>query len=171
MLDGALARTIEKLQDLDLDPRETAIVAIGRGGFIPAQYAAYALGIRNLYSIQSSLYNKDQKTEVQHIAGVYNIPYDEAKNIIVMDDIYDSGTTLDNVMMTLEDAAQALVDHTFDSEVPNFIPCVLYTQKKKRSKRKNIIWGRTIKKVNGKKPWIIFPWDDLLERTRSGANE
>ena len=160
-LRNAITGMISKISKLSLDPEKTAIIAIGRGGFVPAQYAAYGLGISAIYSIQSVLYDDDNKqTKTQHISGIYNIPYDEYENFLVVDDIYDKGTTMDNVIDVLIEAADDQMEVYTDSR-PHFIPCVTYTQKsKKKMKAKGIIFGRKIKKVNGVRPWLIFPWDE-----------
>ncbi len=177
MLQSGMAQMIKKIDDLGLNPSETAIIAIGRGGFVPAQYAAYALDINDLFSIQSVLYNNEnKKTKTHHVSGAYNIPYEEFKTFLVIDDMIDSGTTLDNVVGILEDTAGAIIGKSFNDYVPTFIPCVVYTQKSKKKMKKmkarNIIWGRKIKKVDGVHPWLMFPWDLLtpndtgLEATR-----
>ncbi len=155
-LRSAMAEMIRRIKQLNLNPSETAIIAIGRGGFVPAQYAAYALGITDLFGIQSILYDKDNdKKDVHAIGGLYHIPYEEFKNILVIDDLIDSGVSMNNIILTLNETAGELV-----GEVPEFIPCVIYTQKKKKyTKEKKIIFGRKIKKINGLKPWIHFPWD------------
>ncbi len=163
MMKAAMSEMIKKIDNLGLKSSETAIIAIGRGGFVPAQYAAYALDNINLFSIQSSLYNNtDTQKQIHNISGVYNIPYEEFKTILVIDDIYDSGVSMDNVIVTLEETARAMINDTFDSKAPRFIPCVVYTQKKKKTmKTGGIIWGRKIKKVDGVHPWLVFPWDQL----------
>ncbi len=157
-----MTEMISKLAELDLNPNKTAIIAIGRGGFVPAQYVAYALGVIDIYSIQSILYSSDNKKKnTQHISGMYNIPYEDYDNIIVVDDLIDSGTTLLNVVTTLEETADDIMTPYTDRR-PTFIPCVVYTQKKKLCKKQDIIYGRKIKKVDGKKPWLVFPWDSLV---------
>ncbi len=159
----SMTAMIEKIDELGLQPSETAVIAIGRGGFVPAQYTAYSLDITDIYSIQSVLYD-DENTQkkTQHISGIYSIPYGEYKNFLVVDDIYDSGTTLDNVVDILESAADDQME-VYTDKRPSFIPCVIYTHKKKKKMRKKgIIFGRKIKKVNGILPWLTFPWDQLI---------
>ncbi len=149
----------------EIDPKTTAIIAIGRGGFVPAQYTAYALGIQSVYSISSSLYDtEDSKKKVHRIQGVYNIPYENYKTIIVIDDLRDSGTTIDNVMLTLMNTASATANDSLDADMPTFIAGVVYTHVSKKKMRKlNVHFGKKIKKVNGNRPWLVFPWDLLME--------
>ncbi len=173
MMKSAMTSMISKIDALGLNPSETAIVAIGRGGFVPAQYTAYALDCLDLFSIRSSLYDtEDKKTKIHSISGIYDIPYEEFKNIIVVDDIYDSGTSMDNVIELLTSTAQSMVNDSFEDNMPTFIPCVVYTQKKKKTmKARDIIYGRKIKKVGGMHPWLVFPWDSLVPAGAIGTAE
>ncbi len=173
MLKSGMASMIQSIQSLGLKPSETAVIAIGRGGFVPAQYTAYALDITDIFSIGSKLYDtEDKRKQTHHISGVYNIPYEEFKTILVIDDIYDSGESMDNVIQVLEETAQSMANDSFEGNLPVFIPCVVYTQKKKKKMvNQGIIFGRKIKKVDGKRPWIVFPWDTLIPNASTKGSE
>ncbi len=160
-LEHGMARMISEIDKLDLNINKTAIVAIGRGGFVPAQYLAYALDIIDIYSIQSVLYDGEDKGKTQKISGVYNIPYEDYDNIIVVDDMIDSSTTMLNVVAVLEETADDTLG-VYTERRPTFIPAVVYTHKKKKfMKKHDITYGVKIKKVNGVRPWLVFPWDSL----------
>jgi len=162
MLSSGMAAMITKITMLGLDPNKTAIIAITRGGMVPAQYAAYALGVIDMYTIQSILYDgDDEQKSTQQISGVFNIPYEEYDNIIIIDDLVDRGTTLLNVTTALEETCDDMMGVYTDNR-PTFIPCAVYTKKSKKYMRKHdIIFGRKIKKVDGVAPWLSFPWDFL----------
>jgi xanthine phosphoribosyltransferase len=152
---------IDKVRPYILDPEDTAIIAIGRGGLVPAQYMAYGLGVRNIYTIQSRLY-KEKKKEIQEIEGTYSIPFDRYRTFIVVDDIYDSGETLHGVIETLEDTLELFNEASPDKAESIFIPAVVYTQKEKKCDRRGIIFGSKVpRNKKGKKQWVQFPWDDL----------
>ena len=155
-LDNDIRNLVRKLKKLDLDPEKTQIIAIGRGGFMPAQYVAYGLDIRNLTSIQSVMY-EDQEKKEHSIAGVFFLDYDDFDNFIIVDDIYDTGETMDNVVDLITDAINSLAEKPIE-----IIPAVIYTRyKKKKMKKKNIIFGRRTPTVYGENPWLIFPWDRM----------
>ncbi len=161
-LEHGISRMISNIDSMDLDVNKTCVVAIGRGGFVPAQYLAYALDIIDIHSVQSILYDsKDKQTKTQRISGVYNIPFEDYDNIIVVDDMVDSSTTMLNVVTILEEAADDALG-VYTERRPTFIPAVIYTHKKKKfMKKHDIIYGVKIKKVNGVRPWLVFPWDSL----------
>lgn len=149
---------IQKVKKFGFKKKRTAIIAVARGGLIPAQYLAYALGIRNITTVGSTIYNGDKKGHEQTISNLMAVDYDEYDNFIVVDDIYDSGDTMQGLLYGLGEMAAA-----FKADC-NFIPCVAYTQhKKKEMEAEGIIYGQKIKKVDGEAPWLVFPWDHLSE--------
>ena len=76
-LNADLQKLISRVKKLNLKKKKVAIVAIGRGGLVPAQYLAYALGIKDIFCIQSKLYKGKKKTGIHNVSGLYNIPYIE----------------------------------------------------------------------------------------------
>jgi hypoxanthine phosphoribosyltransferase len=171
-LNADLQNLIKRIKKrLNLDKEETAVIAIGRGGLVPAQYLAYALDIEDIFCIQSTLYNDDDvKTDIHHISGVYSIPYNDYKYFLVVDDLIDSGTTMDNILEVLYDTSEHVLGEEFNDIDNFFIPAVIYTQKsKKEMKDQGIIYGRRVARVyqeitqtkTKEDPWVIFPWDEL----------
>lgn len=151
-------KLIKKLRKIKLPKDRTAIVAIARGGLLPAQYVAYALGIRDLFVVNSKVYEGEAKAHGQEISNIFLIDFENFDNFIVIDDIYDSGETMDGVIFALEQISTSF------NEDCNFIPAVLHSQKpKKYLKNNGIIYGKAIKPVKGKSPWIVYPWDYLSE--------
>lgn len=150
-------KLIKKLKKLGLKKKKTAVVAVARGGLIPAQYIAYALGIRDIFAVTSKLYEGTKKNgKSQELGNLFLLDYETFDNFIIVDDIYDSGETMQGILYGLGEVAAAF------KEDCNFIPAVVYTQHSKSDmKDEGIIYGSKIKKKDGQSPWLVFPWDDL----------
>ncbi|MEM1628727.1 MAG: phosphoribosyltransferase [Desulfurococcaceae archaeon] len=74
--------------------RPDIVVAVSRGGFVPARLLCDFLGIENLLSIQSQHWTEAAKAEEKAILKYpYNIDAHGLK-ILVVDDIVDTGETL-----------------------------------------------------------------------------
>ncbi len=76
-----------------------AIVAIARGGLTLAHAMAEGLGIREVQTLRTELYDKANKRDCLTIFG--ECSFDDLKRILVVDDISDSGKTLKEVMKFL----------------------------------------------------------------------
>ena len=75
------------------------ILAIARGGLTLAHAYAMATDNRNLFTINSVLY--DGETKRSH-PKLFNLPeLDGAKRVLILDDIVDSGQTLEAVFKVL----------------------------------------------------------------------
>lgn len=75
------------------------IIAIARGGLMLGHAYASATDNRQLFTINSILYEGDQKGEK---CEVFNIPkLQGAKRVLLMDDIIDSGETIQAVKSAL----------------------------------------------------------------------
>jgi hypoxanthine phosphoribosyltransferase len=154
-----IARELKKHLGKKIKKGKVAIAAVARGGLIPTQYIAYALGIRDIYCITSKLYDGEQKgSKEQEVGNLMMVDYETFDYIIVIDDIYDSGETMEGLLYAFGEIAAAFEEDT------KFIPCVTFTQKKKKFMQDNgIIYGEKIKKINGVSPWLVFPWDEDME--------
>lgn len=116
------------------------IIAISRGGLIPAAYLAYALDVKNVIAISVSSYKNKKQTKLKMI----NAPNKKDllnKNILVIDDICDSGNTL-----------VFIEDYLKKNKAKNIKTATIFLNKKK-SKYVPDYYGEetTI--------WIVFPWD------------
>lgn len=82
-------------------PRPDAIVAIIRGGMTLAHHLAEIFNLKNVYTINASSYDKTTKLSTPK---VWNIPdLNKYQNILVVDDISDSGDTFIEVMKKLKE--------------------------------------------------------------------
>ena len=76
-----------------------AIVGIARGGLTLAHAMAEGLNIRNVQTLRTELYDEQDKRACITLEG--NCEFDDVKRVLVVDDIADSGETLDAVMQSL----------------------------------------------------------------------
>ncbi len=74
-------------------------MAIARGGLTLGHFIAIGLNIRSLYSINSIHYDGDRKLDYIEIFNTPDIK--EAKRVLVVDDIVDSGETMSEVLRIL----------------------------------------------------------------------
>jgi xanthine phosphoribosyltransferase len=88
-----------KLISLVKDYDANAIIGIARGGLSLAHGMAEGLDIRNVQTLRTELYDKGQKRECITLYG--SCEFNEIKRVLVVDDIADSGETLDVVMKSL----------------------------------------------------------------------
>ena len=88
-------RRLTEIIDWEFD----TIVGISRGGLTPAHLLGEYYDIREVYAINTIGYDDTEKLEN---TKVFNIPdISSAKNVLIVDDIVDSGDTLELVLSTL----------------------------------------------------------------------
>jgi len=76
-----------------------AIIAIARGGLSLAQFLGEYYDLRAVYSINTIGYDDTQKLDS---VKVFNLPQlQDAKSVLIVDDIIDSGDTLVEVLKAL----------------------------------------------------------------------
>ncbi|HEY9190176.1 MAG TPA: phosphoribosyltransferase [Sulfurovum sp.] len=89
-----------------IDWKFDAIIAIARGGLSLAQLLAEYYNIREVYSINTIGYEDTAKLDC---VKVFNVPeLQDAKNVLIVDDIVDSGDTLEEVLRVLHQAYPAV---------------------------------------------------------------
>ncbi len=123
-----------------------AILGVARGGLTISHFLGIYLDIRNIVSINAISYSKD-KSQNQNIE-IFNMPdLLGCKNILVVDDIADSGQTMQKTIATLKERYQEVNIKTL---------CIFY---KSSSVFKPDIY---LKESN---EWIDFFWEvDLFGR-------
>jgi len=154
-IEKAAKKLVKKLSKYEFRKKKTLVVGIGRGGLIPAQYVAYGLGIRDITCIQSKLYYGKSKDEKKmSLTGIMMLDYESYETIIVVDDLIDSGTTMDVVVNVMEQTAQE-----FGAD-PLIVPAALYSQEIEPE----AVVGIKLRK-NKKDPslWLEFPWDTFIK--------
>ena len=124
--------------------RPDAILAIARGGLTLAHAYAQATGNRNLFCINSMLYDGEVK---RSHAKLINLPeLSGHKRVLILDDIVDSGETLKGVYRVLQERYPDI----------DFKSAMLYT---KQSADLQPDWA-----LHEAEGWIDFFWEkDFME--------
>jgi hypoxanthine phosphoribosyltransferase len=130
-----LAQTIA---DSGFEPE--MVIAVARGGLIPAGAIAYALGIKAAGTLNVEFYSDIEETLPDPVVlePLLDTNAVVGKRLLVVDDVADSGRTLDLVL-------ELLRAHT-----PDVKSAVLYT-KPRTIVRPDFSWHET-------DLWINFPW-------------
>jgi len=77
------------------------IVGIARGGLMLSQALGYALDIRDIQSVRVESYDDSHQREQLNLH--VNCDLNHAHNVLIVDDIVDSGQTLHAVLSTLQE--------------------------------------------------------------------
>jgi len=117
------------------------IVALGRGGLIPGAILSYKLDIKNLQNLGiNTRHRMDQHSETL----VYQRPTITG-NVLVVDDINDSGKTFE--------AVNSLIKSEYP-DIGELLYCSL-TTRYNTNFNENTISGKIINTSD----WLVFPWD------------
>jgi len=120
-----------------------AIIGVARGGLCLCHCLAEGLNIRNVQTLRTELYDGSSKRSEISLFGACN--FSGVKKVLVVDDIADSGETLQAVMYHLETSFK---DVEFQSAT------LFY---KKSSSYEPHFW------INEAKNWIEFFWEKDFE--------
>lgn len=120
------------------------ILCITRGGLVPAGLVSYKLDCKKVINMKVESYDNDKQTLLQ----IDELDYTNweilrnAKNILVVDDVYDSGETMTVVKHELK--MQGIAEEYVDTFV------VI-------SKQDNAVDHQLFDCELG--TWVVFPWD------------
>ena len=123
-----------------------ALVAIGRGGWVPGRLISDFLGIRELYSVKAEYWEVAETKDEAIITQPINVDV-KGKKLLVIDDVADTGKTLNVVVAHLRKAGAdevrtAVLQYKKTSEFsPDYAAQILKT------------WV-----------WVVYPWG-LMETT------
>jgi xanthine phosphoribosyltransferase len=118
------------------------IVAIARGGLTFSHFLGEVLDVRNVVSINSIHYEDEQKLD---FIKLFNVPdLSSSKKVLVVDDISDSGDTLEEVLKLLKSRYP-------DVEIK--VATIFYKPTSK------IIPDFKLKEAN---EWVQFFWEKML---------
>lgn len=121
------------------------VVAIARGGLIPAGAVAYALGVKAMAATNVEFYTGigEVLTEPVFLPPLMDSSSLGGKRVLVVDDVADSGRTLQKVIESLSEGPAAAA---------SVRSAVLY-HKPRSVIVPDYVWLSTDK-------WIMFPWSD-----------
>jgi len=138
------------------------IIAVTRGGLIPAGYISYFLDISNIDIVKLQTYEGEEQDLKKISEQEYQLQVDIQKiikkwrpeKILIVDDLIDSCNTLKTV-----DTMMLAVQNYFkmtNIKVPvyDWRFAVLYSNENKNLLNKTAYYGE--KKPDG---WLVFPWD------------
>ncbi len=121
-----------------------AVIAITRGGLVPAAIVARELGVRVIDTVCISSYEHSRQGELRVLKGVSEVAAElgqgTGKDLLIVDDLVDTGKTARLVREMLPDAHFATV----------------YAKPKGRP-----LVDTFITEVS-QDTWIFFPWDTAL---------
>jgi len=120
-----------------------AIVAIARGGLTLAHCMAEGLNLRDVQSVKTQLYDGEKKRE--ELSLVVKCNFGDKKRVLVVDDISDTGETLEAVMSNLQSTFKDI----------DFKSATLFY--KKTSLYEPDFW------INEANNWIEFFWEKDFE--------
>lgn len=129
------------------------IIAIARGGLVPAGAISYAMGVKAIGTMNVEFYTGVGETldEPVLLPPLMDISAMDGKRVLVVDDVADSGKTLKMVMDMIAEHGLSL-----DGETTVRVEArsaVIY------EKPRSIISPDYVWKVTDK--WINFPWSTL----------
>ncbi len=127
------------LQNLTIQ-KPDAILAIARGGLTFAHHLAEKLNIREVFSINAISYDKEKKLDSINIFNIPNLT--NYRNILIVDDISDSGETFIEILKVLK------------NRYPNKIYSTIAIFYKPTSKFKPDIY------LHKTEEWINFFWEN-----------
>lgn len=129
------------------------IIAVARGGLLPAGAISYALGVKAIGTMNVEFYTGVGETleEPVFLPPLMDMSIVDGKRVLVVDDVADSGKTLKLIMETLH-------AHGLSIDGEEAIPvdarsCVIY-EKPRSVIKPDYVWRVTDK-------WINFSWSVL----------
>ena len=133
--------------------RPDLILGIARGGLLVAGTLAYALGVKNVYTMNVEFYTGvDERLEAPMILPpVPELIHLDTARVLIADDVADTGATLE------------LVKEFCAGKVGEVRSAVLY-EKPWSTFRCEYVWRRSDR-------WIAFPWSDRPAVGASVASE
>jgi len=144
-VDNAVGRILQQVRGADYNP--THIVGIGRGGIIPASMFLYQYCLSSgcspmiapIYARSYEGEGETQRGELQIAVNDLDLFQRAGGDVLIVDDITDSGNTFSAIKELLPEAHTASIIHkTCSTFEPDYHGPV---------------------EPNGEKFWYVFPWE------------
>ena len=145
---GTASRDLaQMIVDSDFTP--DIIIAVARGGLLPAGALSYAMGVKLSDAVNVEFYTDVHETlpDPVLLAPMLDTESISGKKVLVVDDVVDSGRTL------------ALVLELLSGHGAQCRSAVVY-EKPQSEVKPDYAWKTTDE-------WIVFPWSDQDPVTRS----
>ena len=137
-----LSQKIKKIKQAPLKDHEDCIVAIAKGGLVPARILAKYLNINKIFSFGASSYEGTEKGNIQ----IYQkLPRISCNNIFIVDDISDTGDTFSAIDDHMKKYSSYMFQRYFTASV--FV--------KEDTKRCPDFYVETVPKDT----WVVFPFE------------
>ncbi|KAK6518470.1 hypoxanthine-guanine phosphoribosyltransferase [Arthrobotrys conoides] len=142
------------------------IIAIGGGGYIPARILRSFLKQPNGKNISIQAIGLSLSEAINHLIG---------KNILIVDEVDDTRTTLQYAVQELEKDVQEQSRKLGRSEKTNFSIFVLHNKDKEKrgTLPEEIVNSGYIAARTTKDVWLCYPWEavDIEEHDRLAAQQ
>ena len=147
---GRASRALAQ-QVADSGYRPNMVLGVARGGLLPAATLAYALGVKNLFTMNIEFYTGvDERLEFPvMLPPLLNAVDVAGATVLVADDVADTGATLKLV-------TDFCAEHVAD------VRCAVLYEKPRSAVKCEYVWRRT-------DLWIDFPWSTLPPVRARGA--
>lgn len=138
------------------------IVAVARGGLLPAGAISYAMGVKAIGTMNVEFYTDIAQTlpEPVLLPPLMDVSALEGKRVLVVDDVADSGKTLKMVMDLIRERGLSLDGET---TVQVDAKCAVIYEKSRSIIKPDFVWKHT-------DLWINFPWSTLPVVTAEDAH-
>ncbi|MFA7127595.1 MAG: phosphoribosyltransferase family protein [Sphaerochaeta sp.] len=146
MIDDAMDKL--ELENPDL------IICITRGGLIPAGLVSYKLNNKNIINIEAGSYDKEVQGEliIKKLPAYYLEQIAQAKKILIVDDIIDSGDTIKGVINYI----CASNTHYNIGAIETLSRIEVFSI---LTKIDNLPVPQSSLIYSDSEQWIVFPWD------------
>jgi hypoxanthine phosphoribosyltransferase len=138
------------------------IIGLMKGGVVPARIFADYFGVRfDFYTWNVSLYNGINTKENELKIGEFNVDLRD-KKVLIIDDIWDSGVTMNGVLDYLE---------TDDDSNMQIKTATLFLREGSRERPDHYC------EIAPSNDWIVFPWEkfefdnEMRKLATKGTNE
>ena len=135
---NSLNKIVKQIKNSNWSPK--VIFSINRGGCIPGIYLSHQLNLKHkVIDIQLRDGNKSPDLKI------INENFKEFDNILLVDDINDSGKTLNIIYNLYKDSLKNIYNATLIYNEESIVKTNFYGKKIKRSEDFN---------------WYVFPWEE-----------
>jgi len=141
-IEKSLSKITEQLKESNFKP--DVIISIGRGGMVPARILSDMLGINEVTMIPAKMYTGVGTRNARPVIGSLSVSI-KHKNVLVVDDIVDSGLTIEAVIDLLMKSTPAQIKTVTVAIKENATIMPSY-------------YDMTAKEEE----WVVFPWETVV---------